>query len=656
MAFKYKLTVLISVLVVLVLAGGFTTTQKLLESRFSERISVELERTGKIVNEVMLAQTRDIDQIAEILQRESLIVEGLRSYGLDRPTWDNTLRDELLLSRFSSLEAIVLLDANGDVVGIGANGIESRSVGHEFSNPDYFEGVLEADRVLATSIHDAKQNRIAMQWVGRPILDVDVILGAVFVGNLIDDEFINRVKFLSGVELMVVHPDTFNPLLATDMPWLKSHELSSLGPRVETILQEDKTHKWQFQDDRVLCRAGSDRINLGDDVATILVSRFPPYLMMKSLDREMKFVRTIRSAVLAIGLVAVLIAILLGFLLSRGISRPIDALQLATEAIARSEFDHRVRVSSHDEFERLADAFNGMAQGLQERERIRGAMNKVVSKEIADELLKGEIKLGGESRQATVLFSDIRGFTSLAEGMNPEALLDLLNAYFTRASACVDRHHGIIDKYIGDAVMALFGVPVSRPQSALDAVFAARDMISALEKFNLEFTGLAGRLIRIGIGINTGLVVAGNVGSDQRLNYTVLGDEVNLASRLEGLTAKYGVSVIVSESTIDAIGPSESIKFRRLDRVQVKGKKQGVQIYDLASGKAAAFIAAYESAWDEMMAGQFEDARDAFSDLVRDDPNDHVSEIMWRRCQSYVDSEAGFKTDYPQGSFIFTSK
>lgn len=658
MPFKFRLTIWVSALVVVALVGGFATTQRVLEGRFSERIRQELERTGVIVTDVMDARSRRLDQVAQILQKETLIVEGLRSYDLDRATWDNTLREELIEARFQELDALVLLDEDGAVVGIGNRVVTAQDVAALFDDFIYFDEVLETDRLVTGDVLKDAGKPLAMQWVGRAVLDVDVVLGAVFVGKVIDSEFVSRVKFLSGVDLVFVDPLNHQPIIATDLEWIAADQpMAVLEARLNDALSGTGVQRWQFNHDRVLCLANEGDALARERYHSKHVGSLPPYLLMKSLDAETHFVRAIRNASILIGGIAIAISIVLGFFLSRGISKPIDQLQAATQEIVRSNFAARVEVKSNDEFQRLAEAFNNMARGLQERERIRGAMNKVVSKEIADELLKGDIQLGGEERIATVLFSDIRGFTSLAEGMAPEALLDLLNAYFTRASACVDRHHGLIDKYIGDAVMALFGVPVTRAQPALDAVLAARDMVTELDLFNREYAQPLGKLIRIGVGINTGSVVAGNVGSDQRLNYTVLGDEVNLASRLEGLTVKYGVALIASQSTIQALPPNCGLRGRRLDRVQVKGKSEGVNIYDVWDvGVQEALIQDYETALDQLLKRDVQAALAGFGMLVERFPNDPASRVMLDRCEQFVLKPEQYDLEIRDGSYVFNSK
>jgi adenylate cyclase len=236
-----------------------------------------------------------------------------------------------------------------------------------------------------------------------------------------------------------------------------------------------------------------------------------------------------------------------------------------------------VAVDRVDEIGELATAFNHMTQGLAERDQVRDLLGKVVDPAVAEELLSKDLKLGGEEREVSVLFADIRGFTALSERQHPSDLLDLLNRYLSCMTEVIEGEGGVIDKYIGDAIMALFGAPLAHGDDAQRAVRAALAMGHELVRLNRELTAQGLPAIATGIGINTGLVVAGNMGSTHRLNYSVIGDGVNLASRIEGLTRFYGVPLIISES---AAAAAPEFIYRELDRVRVKGKLEPVRIFE----------------------------------------------------------------------------
>ncbi len=198
----------------------------------------------------------------------------------------------------------------------------------------------------------------------------------------------------------------------------------------------------------------------------------------------------------------------------------------------------------------------------------------------------GQLRLGGEKRELTVLFSDIRGFTTLSEAMEPEALVTLMNEYFTAMTDCVFEQRGSLDKYIGDAVMAVFGAPVAQERHALHACRAALAMLASLEELQKGWQVRGLPRIDIGVGINTGPMIVGNMGSASRFNYTVVGDSVNLASRIESLNKQYGTRILLSETTY-ALVRDEFPGLREVDQVRVRGREQPVRLYELVPPQRA---------------------------------------------------------------------
>jgi adenylate cyclase len=269
--------------------------------------------------------------------------------------------------------------------------------------------------------------------------------------------------------------------------------------------------------------------------------------------------------------------------IARGVSQPLLQLAAHTKVVATGDYTKPIKLPRADEFGQLATAFNQMTAGLAERDRVRDLLGKVVSPEIATQLLRSDLQLGGEEREVTILFCDLRNFTGMSEQMNPIDVLSLLNRYLDRMSTIIERHGGVIDKYIGDAIMALFGAPVSDPAAPGKAIAAAREMARALQGLNRELAAEGRPALAFGIGINTARVVAGNMGSRTRLNYTVIGDGVNLASRLESLTKdpNYDTPIIISEATLRALPNPPPV--RELGEVQVKGKAAAVKIYALGA-------------------------------------------------------------------------
>jgi len=301
--------------------------------------------------------------------------------------------------------------------------------------------------------------------------------------------------------------------------------------------------------------------------------------LQRSLNAELAPARELENKVLLISLAALAVATIAALWIARGVSQPLHQLADHTKHVAAGDYTRRINLDREDELGQLSAAFNQMTAGLAERDKVRDLLGKVVSPEIAAQLLQSDLQLGGEEREVTVLFSDLRDFTTLSEKLPPTEVLALLNRYLDRMSAVVEKHGGVVDKYIGDAIMALFGAPVAAADSAARALAAARAMGDALDDLNRELAAEGKAPLAFGIGINTARVVAGNMGSKTRLNYTVIGDGVNLAARLEALTKSpgYETAVIVSEATARAAGEVDTL--RPLGGVTVKGKSERVNIY-----------------------------------------------------------------------------
>jgi adenylate cyclase len=304
-------------------------------------------------------------------------------------------------------------------------------------------------------------------------------------------------------------------------------------------------------------------------------------LLQRSLDTELAPYLRLERTFLILALLGLAVSAGLGLWMARGVSRPVLALAQGAQKIAHGDYQHRVKIAQQDELGSLAASFNQMSEGLAERDRVRDLLGKVISPAVATELLRNGVALGGEEREVTILFSDLRNFTTVSEKQSPQEALSLLNDYFTRMAAIVEKHEGVVDKYVGDGLMALFGAPLDQPDKADCAMKAALEMSEALDELNRQWQQRGLPALDVGIGINTDVVVAGNMGSEQRLNYTVIGDGVNLASRLEDLTKsrEYGTRIIISGST-HAKGKGR-YRTRRLGEVAVKGKQNSTEIYAL---------------------------------------------------------------------------
>ena len=293
-----------------------------------------------------------------------------------------------------------------------------------------------------------------------------------------------------------------------------------------------------------------------------------------------------------------------------------------------------------------------------EKKKIRGAFQYYLTASVINELLKDptKLKLGGDKKDLTVMFSDIRGFTTISEKLTPEELVHLLNEYLTAMTDIVFKYEGLLDKYIGDAIMAVFGAPVDQPDHAMRSCRTALEMMATLKGLQQKWAAEGRPFVDIGVGINSGDMVVGNMGSNMRFDYTVMGDNVNLSSRLEGINKEYGTHIVISEFTYEVV--KEEVFCRELDAVRVKGKKLPVKIYELICerkdaaeheeyiGRFHAGLAHYKAAhWDEGIA--------AFKSVLEIRPDDPPAKLYIQRCQDLKENPPEGEWD---GVFTMTRK
>ena len=351
-------------------------------------------------------------------------------------------------------------------------------------------------------------------------------------------------------------------------------------------------------------------------------------------------------------------------LVSRYLTTPIESVvEVIKRVIKSNNLNETVPVYYNDEIGQMALSFNRMLKILaaayeqmkkyafdaavaQKREmKIRNVFQLYVPKDVIDEVfVNPEKMLIGNNKEVSILFSDIRSFTTISESMTPDALVNSLNRYFSSMVNIIMNQDGVVDKYIGDAIMAIFGAPVSHENDSLSSVIAGLEMMRALGDFNKNQLSLDAPEFHIGVGINYGIVTVGNIGCDKKMNYTVIGDAVNLASRLEGLTKKYKEGVLFAESVYEHI--FKEIPCRLIDRVAVKGKTVGVPIFTarLSLGEKEREGWKYHAeAADLYYAQRFQNALPYFEKSMEYIPDDPTSLRFAQRCRFYM------KTPPPAG-------
>jgi adenylate cyclase len=276
-----------------------------------------------------------------------------------------------------------------------------------------------------------------------------------------------------------------------------------------------------------------------------------------------------------------------------------------------------------------------------ERE-VRKAFRHYVSPAVVSEIIKEpeKLKLGGDTKELTILFSDIRGFTTFSEEVSPDLLGEMLNEYFSSMTSSIFAHGGTLDKFIGDAIMALYGAPLGLPDHPLKGCLSALSMFSNLKQLNAKWGGEGKDPFDIGIGLNTGTVKVGNFGSRERFNYTVIGPDVNLASRLEALTKSYGVDIIISDSTYKRVG--QKMLCRPLDVVYVKGSKRATEIFELIGEKGdlpretKEKVQTFRTCLDLFYERRWQETQQSLVEFLDRFPNDRPAQIFQERARRFM--------------------
>jgi adenylate cyclase len=339
-------------------------------------------------------------------------------------------------------------------------------------------------------------------------------------------------------------------------------------------------------------------------------------------------------------------------LVSAGVTRPVRQLLAGARAVEAGNLNETLVVTSRDEIGLLTTAFNQMVEQLRLKERLRETFGKYVDPRVVEGLIEGPaLAAEGQRRVMTVLFCDVKGFTSTSEGMTPQGLVKVMNRYFSTMSAPIRAHQGIIDKYIGDAIMAYWGPPFAddKEQARLASV-AALEMLALVPQLQAELPELLGirtlpKAFDLRIGIATGEVLVGSIGSELMMSYTVMGDTVNLASRLEGANKEYGGRILVSEATIARA--AAAIEAREIDRVVTVGQTRPQAVYEIMGRKGELTAAQLElrDRFSEGLAAyraqRWDEARRAFAAALAAIPGDEPSMTFIKRLDVFAMTPPG---------------
>lgn len=501
---------------------------------------------------------------------------------------------------------------------------------------------------VATSLLRFKQEELlsyaSSQW--------SLLVSNNLVGN---EEFVEASKdavqsfarnmVRSGTELILAVDAGGNLVMATG-----EIELTAAETQVLQALLTEEAFGWQQ-----LALGGSER------VAQVAPFEAFGWYILVTEQRE-AFYQTINQMYLQTGIIlsvssALALALLLVFsyLLTQPLKNVVGAMR---DIISTSDLSKRVEVLYNDETGELGHTFNLMTSELDKandlmkgyalqavvaqhkEQKIRNIFQKYVPKAVIDQFFASpERMLVGEDRILALLFSDIRGFTTISERMRPNEVVESLNAYFELMVDIIMSNHGVVDKYMGDAIMAFYGAPERTRHEASEAVQSAFEMLEALKDFNVWQAQRGRPEFRIGIGINYGVVTVGNIGSEKKMDYTVIGDMVNIGSRLEGLTKVYDQPIIISESVAKKI--EKQFPCRLIDRVIVKGKTAGIGIYTSRkelSPEEQHVWQLHEEAARLFYERSFEDAARLFQEVQELLPGDRSSAMFLERSKSNITS------------------
>ena len=435
------------------------------------------------------------------------------------------------------------------------------------NNPSVRKSVLAG----TVEIKDLSEN------LGKPYL-----LGILFANNgkLVcvgfDVEALKETCFKNSNATYVVN-SRGEPLIYEDNQTVLDAGLVPSFEIVKEVLDSNASNEYIFQDSQ-----NNNwiyiRMNILDNTCSVIT--------LASESSILKAINLTALRIIAFSVAVFFLAILIIRFFSRSLTNPIEDLVAATHSIDKGNYNIHLRPRTKDEIGYLTDRFTKMSGGLAERQRLMSTFTKFVNKDIAEKAASGQLTLGGEDKNATVFFSDIRSFTAMSEKMTAPQVVEFLNDYFTRMVDCVNKTNGIVDKFIGDAVMAVWGAATtngSPEEDAWAAVKAALMMRIALYHFNENQIKHGRNPIKIGCGINSGPIVAGQIGSEDHMNYTVIGDTVNLASRTEALNKPFATDILITENTYLLV--KDKIIAEEMPGVHVKGKTDPIKMYAVVNAK-----------------------------------------------------------------------
>ena len=562
---RTKIFIAFSSLIIAVLLATLGFTQVVVSREVERTLDRELLTTGEVFEALLKERGARLETNSTLLASDFALKSAVATH-FDPSTYEPAT----LASAAQSWQERIGVDLFWITDEIGTVLVASSEKDRSGEAIEELSPLREAIESEEPAAGIAEVDGQLFQLVAVPVFAPDVI-GFLLLGEAVDDRLAGRLKGSTGTDVSFLTQDRlFASSWPTDKrgrfipsPQARSALLSSTTRRTSPFTVEDETF-----------------LSLIVPVQSHL--RQPLFaLMQTSYDEAMAPLRALRQRIVIIGTVGLLGALLIGGGLAGGIIAPLQELVAGMREVLRGNLQYRSRIERGDELGFIAKSFNEMIDGLEERELIRDTFGRFVSHDVAEAVLAGRVPLQGERRDVSILFQDIRGFTSLSERLDPAVLLRLLNQFFTEVVAAVEAEGGVVKQFLGDGVMALFGAPQPHVDHATRAVRAALGIVNRLKGLNetLQEQGLGP--LEIGVGIHSGAVVAGLIGPDNRIEYGVVGDAVNLASRVEALTREMQATILVSRNISEQLGPAFTLG--RTATMIVKGKSQPVEVVEVLS-------------------------------------------------------------------------
>jgi adenylate cyclase len=555
----------------------FTAMIYLATSYFKENMTVFIENNNHKIS-LSASQSTEIF-IKNIIEKSYMAAESLSRSKLEFLSSSDTASSTLFLNENDDIIylAIVSKEKDGTLkidrsyhssTFFNTNGIDLTQT-ETFSEPTT-KNIQSAFGLYINIFNPSAEFSYPLTAMAIPyqVLKEDTAESILFVliktdtlQNIVEMNDITTTYLINDKGTTLIHPDMKDVLGATNVS-----SLSIFNEFLNSPLDNGQQHYVEEETQKI---GSYQRINFSGFALGVITT--------VTEERAFAAVQRLQQRNTLIAVILVTIVIMFIYFYAKTITNPVKNLVRATKKIEKGDYKASLKPLFNDEIGMLTRSFNTMSRGLEERERIKEAFGKFVNPEIAERVAKEQITLGGELKNAAVFFSDIRSFTAISEKLHPEQVVEFLNEYMTLMVDCIDQTHGVVDKFIGDAIMALWGTPLSKGNDTENALNAALMMRNALIEFNKNRGTPEKPIIRIGCGINTGPLIAGQIGSANRMEYTVIGDTVNLASRIETLNKPFRTDILISEGSYELVRYLFIVE--PMKKITVKGKVAPQQVY-----------------------------------------------------------------------------